>query len=240
MTASVRSLVRKTGNSIVSICCCNIQGDRVGFVEYVSRTLSSTTSVTKIIFLIFINLVTPKVCAKHEPLFNKPASEHLPPLFFILTLWQLYYIFKAHLYGQKHRQKQMYLPWLLGQYNSKQYCLCLFEYSLRNKDFCNHCCGQFVMTFWEWKYISKSLRLIYTDRNTCKRGFTCLSYLGNMTTNKNNPTCCRAAQGTKASTADVTCILICHFHALNTSIRFIYTTKNACISCTCLGWYDNK
>ncbi len=83
MTASVRSLVRKTGNSIVSICCCNIQGDRVGFVEYVSRTLSSTTSVTKIIFLIFINLVTPKVRAKHEPLFNKPASEHMPPLFFL-------------------------------------------------------------------------------------------------------------------------------------------------------------
>jgi hypothetical protein len=31
--------------------------------------------VTKIISLIFINLVTPKVGAKHELLFNKPATE---------------------------------------------------------------------------------------------------------------------------------------------------------------------
>jgi hypothetical protein len=34
--------------------------------------------VTKIIHLKFINLVTPKVPAKHELLFNKPASEHWP------------------------------------------------------------------------------------------------------------------------------------------------------------------
>jgi hypothetical protein len=31
--------------------------------------------VTKITSLIFINLVTPKARAKHEPLFNKLASE---------------------------------------------------------------------------------------------------------------------------------------------------------------------
>jgi hypothetical protein len=31
--------------------------------------------VTKIISLIFINFVTPKARAKHEPLFNKSASE---------------------------------------------------------------------------------------------------------------------------------------------------------------------
>ncbi len=30
--------------------------------------------MTKIIYLLFRNLVTPKARAKHEPLFNKPAS----------------------------------------------------------------------------------------------------------------------------------------------------------------------
>ncbi len=33
--------------------------------------------MTKIISLIFINLVTPKAQAKQEPLFNKPASKLL-------------------------------------------------------------------------------------------------------------------------------------------------------------------
>jgi hypothetical protein len=37
--------------------------------------LISTKSVTKITSLIFINLITPKARAKHELLFNKPASD---------------------------------------------------------------------------------------------------------------------------------------------------------------------
>jgi hypothetical protein len=32
-------------------------------------------SVTKILSLTFVNLVTPKALAKHEHLFNKPASK---------------------------------------------------------------------------------------------------------------------------------------------------------------------
>ncbi len=45
-----------------------------GFVEHLSKTCAAQQSVTKIIYLIFINLVTPKAAAKRELLFNKPAS----------------------------------------------------------------------------------------------------------------------------------------------------------------------
>jgi hypothetical protein len=45
-----------------------------GFVEHLSGTYVPQQSVTKIITLMLINLVTPKARAKHEYLFNKPAS----------------------------------------------------------------------------------------------------------------------------------------------------------------------
>jgi len=49
-------------------------GVRGGFVEHLSRTWAAQQSVTKIKSLIFINLATPKVRAKHELLFHEPAS----------------------------------------------------------------------------------------------------------------------------------------------------------------------
>ncbi len=52
--------------------CSTIRG---GFVEHLSPTYVTLQSVTKIICLIFTNLVTPKVGAKHELLFNEPAAE---------------------------------------------------------------------------------------------------------------------------------------------------------------------
>jgi hypothetical protein len=47
---------------------------RSAFVECLGRTWVAQQSVTKIISLTKMNLVTPKVGAKHEVLFNKPAS----------------------------------------------------------------------------------------------------------------------------------------------------------------------
>jgi hypothetical protein len=47
---------------------------RGGFVEQLSATKVAQQSVTKIISLKTVNLVTPKAAAKHELLFNKPAS----------------------------------------------------------------------------------------------------------------------------------------------------------------------
>jgi hypothetical protein len=47
---------------------------RGGFVEHLSPTLVAQQSVTKIIFVTMMNLVTHKAGAKHELLFNKPAS----------------------------------------------------------------------------------------------------------------------------------------------------------------------
>ncbi len=44
------------------------------FVDHLSQTYVAQHSVTKIITLAIVNLVTPKVGAKHELLFNKPAS----------------------------------------------------------------------------------------------------------------------------------------------------------------------
>ncbi len=46
-----------------------------GLVEHLCRTYIEQQSVTKIIPLMFINLVTPKAQTKHELLFNKPVSE---------------------------------------------------------------------------------------------------------------------------------------------------------------------
>ncbi len=48
-----------------------------GFVEHLSATLVAQQSVNNIISLAILNLVTPKVGARHELLFNKPASEFL-------------------------------------------------------------------------------------------------------------------------------------------------------------------
>jgi hypothetical protein len=45
-----------------------------GFVQHLSADLSSKQSVTKIISVTIMNWVTPKAGAKHELLFNKPAS----------------------------------------------------------------------------------------------------------------------------------------------------------------------
>jgi hypothetical protein len=45
------------------------------FVERLSLTQVAQQSVTKIMSLTIMNLVTPKAGAKHELLFNKPASE---------------------------------------------------------------------------------------------------------------------------------------------------------------------
>ncbi len=46
-----------------------------GFVEHPSRTQAGRQSVTQYITKIVIILVTPKAAAKHEILFNKPASD---------------------------------------------------------------------------------------------------------------------------------------------------------------------
>jgi len=48
---------------------------RGGFVEHLSGTYVGQQSVIKIIYLILINLDAPKARAKHEHLFNKPASD---------------------------------------------------------------------------------------------------------------------------------------------------------------------
>ncbi len=45
-----------------------------GFVEHLSLTQVAQQSVTQIISVTIVNLVTPKVWAKHELLFNKLAS----------------------------------------------------------------------------------------------------------------------------------------------------------------------
>ncbi len=45
------------------------------FVKHLTQTLVVQQSVTKIISLIFANLVTPIILAQHNLLFNKPASE---------------------------------------------------------------------------------------------------------------------------------------------------------------------
>ncbi len=52
----------------------NAEQSRGGFVEFLSCTQIAQQSVTKIISLEVVNLVTPKPGAKHELLFNKPAS----------------------------------------------------------------------------------------------------------------------------------------------------------------------
>ncbi len=51
-------------------------GLRGGFVERLSRTSVAQQRVTKMITLIFINLVTPKARTKHVPSFNKLTSVH--------------------------------------------------------------------------------------------------------------------------------------------------------------------
>ncbi len=54
---------------------CNLyRQSRGGFVKQLGQTYAAQQGVTKIISLTFINLVTPKARAKHEPLFNKLAS----------------------------------------------------------------------------------------------------------------------------------------------------------------------
>ncbi len=53
-----------------------MQRSRGGFVEHPSLTLVAQQSVTKIITLAVVNLVTPKAGAKHELLFNEPATTH--------------------------------------------------------------------------------------------------------------------------------------------------------------------
>jgi hypothetical protein len=50
---------------------------RGGFVEHISQTQVTQQSVTKMKYLLFINLVATKARAKHEPLFNEPASSLL-------------------------------------------------------------------------------------------------------------------------------------------------------------------
>ncbi len=47
------------------------------FVEHPSRTEVAQQGVTKIIFLIIMTLVAPKVEAKRELLFSKPASRRV-------------------------------------------------------------------------------------------------------------------------------------------------------------------
>jgi hypothetical protein len=54
----------------MSFCSTNCGG----LVENLSGTLVAQQSATKTISLTFVNLVTPKARAKHEVLFNKPAS----------------------------------------------------------------------------------------------------------------------------------------------------------------------
>jgi hypothetical protein len=50
-----------------------------GFVEHLSQIQVAQQSVTKIISLICINLVTPKVGAKNELLFNAQATGLMNP-----------------------------------------------------------------------------------------------------------------------------------------------------------------
>jgi hypothetical protein len=51
---------------------------RGGFVEHLSLTSVAQQSVAEIISLTIMNLVTPKVGAKHELLLNKPALANRP------------------------------------------------------------------------------------------------------------------------------------------------------------------
>jgi hypothetical protein len=52
----------------------------LGFVDHPSLTYATLQSVTKIIPLAIENLVAPEAGAKHELLFNKPASGTLVPI----------------------------------------------------------------------------------------------------------------------------------------------------------------
>ncbi len=56
-------------------CPCFLPDYKGGFVKHLNLTQAAQQSVTKVISLIFVNLVTPKSRAKHELLFNKPATE---------------------------------------------------------------------------------------------------------------------------------------------------------------------
>jgi hypothetical protein len=49
---------------------------RGGFVEHLSMTYVAQQSVTKIIIVTIMNLVAPKAGARHELLFNEPASDN--------------------------------------------------------------------------------------------------------------------------------------------------------------------
>jgi hypothetical protein len=53
---------------------CSTNRPRVGFVECLSGILSAEQGVRKFITMIIMTLVTLKVGAKPELLFNKPAS----------------------------------------------------------------------------------------------------------------------------------------------------------------------
>jgi hypothetical protein len=53
----------------------NVDTFRGGFVEHLSQTQVAQKSVTRLKYITIMNLVTPKARAKHEPLFNEPASE---------------------------------------------------------------------------------------------------------------------------------------------------------------------
>jgi hypothetical protein len=61
----------KQGDLVGASCTdSSLQLDVIGIMEI----LNAQKSVTKIISPAFVNLVTPKAGAKHEHLFNKPAS----------------------------------------------------------------------------------------------------------------------------------------------------------------------
>jgi hypothetical protein len=53
---------------------CSTNQPRVGFVECLSGILSAQLGVSKLKNMMLLNLLTPKVGAKHELLFNKPAK----------------------------------------------------------------------------------------------------------------------------------------------------------------------
>jgi hypothetical protein len=54
---------------------------RGGFVEHLSPTSVAQHSVTKIIYFVLINLVTPKARAKHEPFVQQTGLRTSPTLY---------------------------------------------------------------------------------------------------------------------------------------------------------------
>ncbi len=79
---------------------------RGGFVKHLSATWAAQQSVTKIIFVTFMNLVTPRAGARHELLFNEPASVY--PLSHVFTSvknvpWQVLYFIKYSAHMSKVR-----------------------------------------------------------------------------------------------------------------------------------------